>query len=667
MENKRLFAYSLITILCSSCGTTMLAPPNENFLNLTGSLEPNESDIYANKYHRANLMLKEGFKANACPTFEELSIKENFPLRELSLIKALESCNWTVERLINTWSNAEISPWLKEEFHKKSLEIAKKKNIKKWESTHNFEMSFFPKIKKEREAYIREALQIAEDEQLQEEIEKFNKRLLKISPRFIVAPKNEELYSIARDYERASEYKRAIETYESILRNKDIGYEEKIKSWKRITRVFKNMRRKDLANSSTQSLVKWINNNKELLDDQFHRELVNARTRWAKSVWTQGKLKLAKKILNNSLKKNQATKEQRAEIFYILANIAKEEKKLKSSIYLLKKSIPLSSGKLKEKILWQLGWIEYKSKNFSKSSKIFLELFEDNDDTSKYAYWTAISFSREKKSKESLVFFEKAVEIAPLGYYGLMARKKLGIKLNLENETIEPTKDNLYDWLISLGEYKHTKKYLDQFIYKSSNSEKVELLEKMFRSGNYPGALKTYFNMGQDLREEVQEKYTNYIYPKPIIKSKYLNSKTDLDLIYSIIRQESAFNKEARSFADAYGLMQIIPQRAKKLSRKHRIPYKAPSDLYNIQINTGLGSHYLNDLVILLGKLPMAIGSYNAGESAMKRWVKSRYNGDIEEFIEDVPYRETKKYIKLVLRNLEIYRSLPIQKDKFID
>ncbi len=112
--------------------------------------------------------------------------------------------------------------------------------------------------------------------------------------------------------------------------------------------------------------------------------------------------------------------------------------------------------------------------------------------------------------------------------------------------------------------------------------------------------------------------------------------------------------------------MQIIPERAKKLARKHRIPYRSHNDLYQVDINTGLGSNYLNDLVKYFKHRPMAIGSYNAGESAMKRWVKSRYDGDVEVFIEDIPYRETKKYIKLVLRNLEIYKSLPIQKDRSI-
>jgi soluble lytic murein transglycosylase len=112
--------------------------------------------------------------------------------------------------------------------------------------------------------------------------------------------------------------------------------------------------------------------------------------------------------------------------------------------------------------------------------------------------------------------------------------------------------------------------------------------------------------------------------------------------------------------------MQIIPSRASKLSKKHSIPYKETDDLYDIDVNMALGVHYLEDLKKMFEHLPMAIGSYNAGESTMKRWVKARYQGDIEAFIEDIPYQETRKYIKLVLRNYYIYQELPIDKKVFI-
>ncbi|WP_127718399.1 lytic transglycosylase domain-containing protein [Halobacteriovorax sp. HLS] len=667
MENKRLLLKILLLLLCSSCGTTLLVPPHENFLNLTGSRELNESDLLANKYHRANRLLSEGFKNDACADFEELSKIKAFPLKEISFIKALESCDWTAEKYIETWKTYEISPWLKQQYLEASLRVSKNKNIKFWESRHNYELSFYPKIKNEREAYLRKALEIAENEQIAELIEEYNTRLLEISPRFIVAPKNEELFSIGRDYERASEYKKAIETYESILRNTEISIDVKIDSWHRITRAFKNMRRKDLAHSSTYSLVKWIEKNKSLFQDNYNHSLIEARTRWARSAWTQGELRLATKIINNSIKLNISTQEQNAFSYYLLASIAKEEKKLKSALYLLEKSREIATGELKEKVLWQIAWLQYKNKNYSTSSQNFIELHKENSDISQYTYWAAKSLSREKKSKESLEYFEKTIEIAPLGFYGLMAKKKIGITIQFENKLIEPSSDSLYTWLIRLGEYENSKKYLDQFVVSARGNDKLDLLAKMTESGHYSGALRTFFNMGSSQRDEVELNYTSYIYPKPVINSKYLNKNIDINLVYSIIRQESAFNKDARSFADAFGLMQIIPQRAKRLAAIHRLPYKKQDDLYSVELNTGLGSHYLSDLVRFFNELPFAIGSYNAGESVMKNWIKSRYDGDIEVFIEDVPYRETKKYIKLVLRNLEIYKALPIQESKFID
>jgi soluble lytic murein transglycosylase len=643
----------------------MLAPPNANFLNLSGTQELNESDILANKYHRANLALKAGFKSEACPAFEELSQVENFPLIEVSLIKAIESCDWTSDKLITTWKEVEVSPWIKEEYHQQSLKVAKNKGIRQWISRHYYELSFYPKRKSEKERYIKGALQIAEEEQLEELIETYNERLIKISPRFTVAPKNEELYSIGRDFERASQYKKAVETYESIIRNPEIELDVKIKSWKRINRALKNMRRRDLAYSSLQRYVKWIENNKDLFHDDYNKELVSAIITWARGAWTAGNTTKAKKILSSTLKKVRS-KQQKAHIYYLLASIAKEQKKLSKAISLLNKGAPIAEGPMKEKILWEKGWIQYKRKKYKSSTTIFLALHNEFSDTSKYAYWSAKSLGREKKTPQSLELFEKTIEISPYGYYGLKARKKIGLKLEFNQDKIEIDDDNLYHWLMNLGEYDYTKEYLNQFIVKSSKSEKLSLLAKMSRAGNYYGTLRTYFNMGSDQREEIQKNYLSYIYPKPKLTSKYLNKNVDINLVYSIIRQESAFDKDARSFADAFGLMQIIPQRAKKLSKIHKIPFSKEEDLYDVYINTGLGSHYLDDLVTFFKRLPMAIGSYNAGESAMKRWLKVRYDGDIEVFIEDIPYRETKKYIKLVLRNLEIYKELPIQKDKLI-
>lgn len=668
MENKRIILYFVTLLLCSSCATKMLRAPKSGFLNLSGKVELEEPEILANKYHRANLELKEGFNTAACEKFEELSQIENFPLKDISKVKALQSCDWTVEKLISTWTSAEIPKWLQEEYYESSLKISKKKSIKLWESKLNFSLYPFQKRKVEKEKYIHRALKIAEDEQFSDQIEIYNDELKKISPRYITAPNNEELFSVARDYERAREFKKAISTYESILRNQEIAIEVKIKSWHRITRVFKNQRRKDLALSSTHTFVKWITKNKNLFGDKYDQSLVDARLRWARATWTANNLKLAKKILNNTLTRFTSSDSQKATVYYLLGSIFKEEGKLKNALSKLNQSLKFAEGKQRENILWQLAWLEYKRKKYSRSSKLFLDLHSEYDDISKYSYWAGKSLSREKKSNESIQLYEKTIEIAPFGYYGIQAKKLLGMKLEVSSNKISPKEDRLFEWLISLGEYDISKNYLNSFIYKSSGkSEKLSLLAKMNSARNFQGSLRTYFNMGEDQRVDVTKDYIHYIYPKPNLTGALKNKRYDTNLAYSIIRQESAFNKDARSFADAYGLMQIIPTRAKKLARKHRVPYTGVPDLYNVETNIKLGTSYLEDLKRYFKNLPMAIGSYNAGENAMKRWKVKRFKGDMETFIEDIPYKETRKYIKLVLRNYSIYKQLPINEKVFID
>lgn len=657
----------ILLLLLTSCSSSVISPPNPNFLNLSGELELSESDILAQRFHKANLDFQNKFYRKSCPEFEELSNNEHFPLRNIALIRALKSCDWTVSKLISIWETTQVEPWLEQSYYQISYEVAKKKNIKLWQAKHNFNLYPYEVRKEEKEKYIRNALEIVEDEQITELVEKYNNELKKISPRFITAPSNEELYSVGRDFERAREYDKAIKTYESIIKNKDIDLKTKLKSWHRITRVFKNKRRRDLALSSTKTLVNWIVKNKLLFGSSFDFEIIEARTRWARATWTENNLSLAKRILNNTLSRYKENREQGATIYYLLAGIAKEEKKIKSAIFYLRKSVELSGHDQKEDILWQLGWLEYKRKNYNDSTKIFSALHKEYDDTSKYSYWLAKSLSREKKAKESIVYFGKTIELNPYGYYGLQAKRVLGLKDDLNLEKIEAINDNLFDWLIALGEYRLAKEYLDGLIYSSkSKSSKLSLLERMNRAQNFKGSLRTFFNMGEEQRSEIEKKFIQYIYPKPGLESKYLENNFDNNLAYSIIRQESAFNREARSFADAYGLMQIIPSRAKKLARKHNVPFQGTDDLYDIDVNMALGVHYLEDLKKLFKYLPMVIGSYNAGEAAMKRWVKARYQGDIEIFIEDIPYRETRKYIKLVLRNYYIYQELPIDKKVFI-
>ena len=134
-------------------------------------------------------------------------------------------------------------------------------------------------------------------------------------------------------------------------------------------------------------------------------------------------------------------------------------------------------------------------------------------------------------------------------------------------------------------------------------------------------------------------------------------------LVAALIRQESTFNPRVCSRAGARGLMQIVPATGRQLARRERRKYKT-RDLYNPEINIRYGTLYLKDILARFnGRIDYALAGYNAGPHRVKRWTGMDMSLDPEVFIEDIPFDETRAYVKLVLRNEMLYRRLYRQMD----
>lgn len=132
----------------------------------------------------------------------------------------------------------------------------------------------------------------------------------------------------------------------------------------------------------------------------------------------------------------------------------------------------------------------------------------------------------------------------------------------------------------------------------------------------------------------------------------------DPHLVLAVIREESAFAPRAVSRAGARGLMQLMPQTADLVSRQHRLPAVA-GRLEVPQVNIQLGVLHLADLVAEEGGIiSLAVAAYNAGKPPVRRWLERYGFSDEVEFLEDIPYNETRNYVKRVLANQERYRSL---------
>lgn len=133
----------------------------------------------------------------------------------------------------------------------------------------------------------------------------------------------------------------------------------------------------------------------------------------------------------------------------------------------------------------------------------------------------------------------------------------------------------------------------------------------------------------------------------------------DKNLVMALIRAESGFNPRAHSWADAYGLMQIIPPTAKALAGQLDEPLNNPEGLYDPELNINLGTFYLSKLLSKFeNKVEYALAAYNAGEHRVARWEKFRDAGDLDFFVENIEYTQTRNYVRRVMMNYWIYRLL---------
>lgn len=130
-------------------------------------------------------------------------------------------------------------------------------------------------------------------------------------------------------------------------------------------------------------------------------------------------------------------------------------------------------------------------------------------------------------------------------------------------------------------------------------------------------------------------------------------------LVAALIRQESEFNPKAVSRANARGLTQILPVTGRELSRKLKVKTYATASLFVPAVNLQLGTFYLKSIVDNLGgRWEAALAAYNAGPSRAKAWSSWGEFREPAEFIETVPFAETRNYIQTVLRNADTYRRI---------
>jgi soluble lytic murein transglycosylase len=342
------------------------------------------------------------------------------------------------------------------------------------------------------------------------------------------------------------------------------------------------------------------------------------------------------------------------------------------------------SGPRAERAAWKAGWWSYKNGDYADTARVFesaATAFPRSDYRPSFLYWAARAHAKlgagtQAESRYRVVFTDYGNS-----YYGRLAQKQLARRGTAPGEDRPvpashqsigttaprpPTEarirlllaSGLYD--DALAELRYAQRHWGtspaiEATIAWAYHQKGELrraITLMRRA--YPQSLTAD---GHELPIEIRQVIFPLVYWDLIRKHSRAH---DLDpyLVAALIGQESTFDPEIRSSANAWGLMQVVPATGRRLARSIGIRRFTTRNLTVPETNVRLGTLYFAQLVRQFGGTYYALASYNAGESRVVRWKAERPGIDEDEFIDDIPFPETQNYVKRILGTAEDYRLL---------
>ena len=380
-------------------------------------------------------------------------------------------------------------------------------------------------------------------------------------------------------------------------------------------------------------------------------------------------------------------------IAYDQARILEDSRDYKKAFKVLQSRKNIILGTSHEENMWfRLAWLAYLQKD-QQAELLFSQYAERYPDgvywsTSKYYHFKIRSEKKGSLQDKSILRqeIEAFVQDKPLNFYSLQLIEEWGLASSLLTSGLgsevqqaqrkdyffpmnhaDMEKFDLYKELQSLGlreaaffwlnklsqgmaKYPTWMRYSLQEARKYDNAT-FATIKSLQSIVNFPSI--RGFVQWQDLYPRFEEKN---------IKKILADYKSPLsyNFIVSLIRQESAFDAKAVSSANARGLMQLIPSTARNIANEIKVK---DYDLFRPRENLNLGIYLLTTLYKKYsGRVDYMLSAYNAGEAVTNRWISARGHLDEAEFIESIPYNETRKYIKLIKRNMKFYRLIYARK-----
>ena len=281
------------------------------------------------------------------------------------------------------------------------------------------------------------------------------------------------------------------------------------------------------------------------------------------------------------------------------------------------------------------------------------------------AYWAARAH-RAGERPEKMASWQRVAARYPYTFYGLLAQRALGIKTGFDWSRPVLTEAGVKSLaaetggarafaLLEIGERVRAEREFRQI--KPDSAESARALLALALRAELPALAMA---MGRHIEKLEGQRYDSAYYPIPHFRpdSGFI---VDRALLFAVMRHESGFNATAISRAGARGLMQIMPRTASYLTQDGALARKARDRLYDPEFNLGLGQKYLAyllDLGTVQGDLSSLLAAYNAGPGNLAKWQRKIAHGDDPLlFIEAIPVRETRNFVRHVLTSYWIYRA----------
>jgi len=341
---------------------------------------------------------------------------------------------------------------------------------------------------------------------------------------------------------------------------------------------------------------------------------------------------------------------------------------------------------------WKCAWLTYRQSRRDEAKKYFeeqVEFYPGTNEVPNAMYWRGRMAEDDHEYGLARAYYQKLSSRYRNYYYAVLARRRLtslpaaptvmvaALQRVTPAEPIdpiaqitEPPEDDLhYNRAKLLENAGVTDLAVRELQAGSSSGPSWEMLEiaRIYSSGGeYSRALQAlkraisgYFSMDVG---ELPSPYWQGLFPRPYWDPlRRYSEENGLDpyLVASLIRQESEFNPSAISHANAYGLMQLLPKTGKGEARKEGLHHYNTDSLLDPTTNIELGTHYFRQMIDHFGgQVEYALAAYNAGEDRVEDWRTSGNFRDVEEFVESIPFTETREYVEAILRNAEVYKKV---------